>query len=274
MLSQTERQFFREQGYLFVRNILDEKMLEEVRKVALEEFAAANDPNRRGKWDIPEDGDKAVYRLSKMLDRHQIFRSIAMHPKVKGTLNSLLGPEVEVCTNRHNMLIGKQPHVGTEFPWHQDGFSWGHNNIVTLMLLIDKATTQNGCLEIIPGVHRNGYFANFPEGEWSWCMDTTDADVKDVVNQSVPLEGNPGDGIFFHSLTPHHSNPNTSDKERRSLSFAYVARRDKWMYNPNKHPIESIEISASPSPDSSRIRGSVSAHGKRPPTASASRIIR
>ena len=241
MFSATQARFFQEQGYLMARGLLDEKLVETARRAADAEFARANDPARRLEWDIMEKGENAVFRLSKMLDRGEAFRAIALHTRVRETITNLLGPGARVCTNRHNMLIAKAPRVGSAFFWHQDGFSWGHNNIVTLMVLLDNATMENGCLQIVPGIHR-GYLPNTPAGDLQWTMNTEDSDVKDLVAQAVPVVGKPGDGIFFHCLTPHCSPPNTSDKGRRSLSFAYVAERDTWMYHPKKEAIASIPL--------------------------------
>jgi len=243
MFSATQARFFQEQGYLMARGLLNEKQVEAARRAADAEFARANDPKRRSEWDIMEPGDTAVRRLSRMLDRGDAFRAIALHPRVCETITGLLGPGARVCTNRHNMLIAKAPRVGSPFFWHQDGFSWCHNNIVTLMVLLDEATMENGCLQIVPGFHR-GYLPNTPSGELAWTLNTEDRDIQDLVAQAVPVEGKPGDGIFFHCLTPHCSPPNTSDKGRRSLSFAYVAERDTWLYHPGKEPIASIPLNA------------------------------
>ena len=240
MQSATRTLFFREQGYLLLRGLLSQDLVDRARQVTEEQFARANDPSRRTEWDIMEPGDTAVYRLSKMLDRDQVYRSIAMRRVVAETVGSLLGPDAEVCTNRHNMLIAKAPHVGSAFEWHQDGFSWGHNNLVTLMVLLDQADTENGCLQIVPGMHRSGYLANRKEGNLQWSMDPQDPEVREVVSQALPVQGMPGDGILFHCLTPHASGRNTSERSRRSLSFAYVAERDKWLHHPEKPGIESV----------------------------------
>jgi ectoine hydroxylase-related dioxygenase (phytanoyl-CoA dioxygenase family) len=210
--------------------------------VSEEQLARANDPKRRLQWDIMEPGDTAVFRLSKILDRDEVYRSIAMHPTVAETVSALLGSDAEVCTNRHNMLIAKAPRVGSAFEWHQDGFSWGHNNLVTLMVLLDEGDRENGCLQIIPGVHRGGYLANRREGNLQWSMDLQDPEVRDLVSQALPVEGEAGDGLIFHCLTPHASGPNGSERGRRSLSFAYVAERDKWMHHPEKAGIESVPL--------------------------------
>ncbi len=234
--------FFREQGYLVARGLIEEPLVESARRAAEAEFERARDPARRQKWDIMEPGDSVVFRLSKVLDRGVAFRAIALHPKVRAIVAGLLGPDARVCTNRHNMLIAKAPRVGAEFGWHQDGFSWGHNNLVTLMVLLDEATTANGCLHIVPGMHR-GYLANNVTGTMQWGLDLSDPEVRDLVAQAFPIEGRPGDGVFFHCMTPHHSAANTSDRGRRSLSFAYVAQRDTWLHHPGKDPIESVPLS-------------------------------
>lgn len=247
MLSATKTQFFREQGYLMIRGLLEPEHLESVRSAADRELDRARDPARRREWDILEPGETAVYRLSRMLDRGGVFRSVAAHPRVVEAVTAILGADAEVCTNRHNMLIAKAPHVGSAFEWHQDGFSWGHNNLVTLMVLLDAATRANGCLEIVPGIHR-GYLANTPAGKLQWTMDTRDTVVRDLISQAVPVEGEAGDAILFHCLTPHCSAPNRSERGRRSLSFAYVAHRDRWLHHPEKDGIASEPLAAAVSP--------------------------
>jgi ectoine hydroxylase-related dioxygenase (phytanoyl-CoA dioxygenase family) len=241
MLSTTQAQFFREQGYLVVPGLLEGGLVEDAKKAADGEFARANDPTKRLAWDIMEPGDAAVYRLSKMLDRGPAFRSIALHPRVAEVIEGILGAHARVCTNRHNMLIAKAPRVGAGFCWHQDGFSWGHNNLVTLMVLLDEGTRENGCLQLVPGIHR-GYLANNPTGTLQWGMNVEDTEVKDLVTQALPVEGRPGDAVFFHCLTPHFSAPNPSDRGRRSLSFAYVAARDQWLHHPQKDAIASLPL--------------------------------
>jgi ectoine hydroxylase-related dioxygenase (phytanoyl-CoA dioxygenase family) len=91
-------------------------------------------------------------------------------------------------------------------------------------------------------MHRFGYLANRREGNLQWSLDLEDPEVKDVLNQALPFQGKPGDGILFHCLTPHASAPNNSERGRRSLSFAYVAQRDRWMHHPEKPGIESIRM--------------------------------
>jgi phytanoyl-CoA hydroxylase len=240
-MTATQVRFFREQGYLLLPGLLEPALLQQARDAAEGEFRNANDPSRRREGDIMEPGDTAVYRLSKMLDRGPAFSKVAFHPRVVDAVTGVLGPGARVCTNRHNMLIAKAPRVGAGFCWHQDGFSWGHNNLVTLMVLLDEATKENGCLRIVPGIHR-GYLANVPAGPLQWCMDEEDPEVKDLVGQSLFVEAAPGDAILFHCLTPHHSAPNRSDRGRRSLSFAYVAARDTWLHHPQKDAIASLPL--------------------------------
>jgi len=53
---------------------------------------------------------------------------------------------------------------GAPFPWHQDGAYWiygaeQHDKLVTVLLYLDDANKENGCLWVIPGSHRFGTLA-------------------------------------------------------------------------------------------------------------------
>ena len=93
---------------------------------------------------------------------------------------------------------------------------------VTLMVLLDNATMENGCLQILPGSQ-----------DWP-LLCTTKADITQSFSPvTVPVpEGyeatsivmDAGDVLFFNGSVVHGSGPNHSaDRFRRSLIGHYIA---------------------------------------------------
>ena len=79
---------------------------------------------------------------------------------------------------------------------------------------IDAATEENGCLELVAGLHSDGLIGE----EWK-PMTEDDLAGKPLV--SCPTA--PGDVVFFDSFCPHGSGPNMTDGKRRVLYVTYNA---------------------------------------------------
>jgi len=172
--------------------------------------------------------------------RNEAFKAVALDPVVADSIRGLVGNDARVCVNRHNMMIVKAAHVGRQVDWHQDGFNWGNDGIVSLMVFLDDATTANGCLEIVPGVHKRGLFASAINNAGNG-LDLNRPENAALTRQAVPLAANAGDGLFFHSCTPHFSRANSSERSRRNLVFAYVSGSDM---RTSGVPIEALELPA------------------------------
>lgn len=229
-----ELKSYEENGYLKIGRILSDEELEIVRAAGERTIA-----EQSGELIMEEGTDTPVIkRVSKLVERDKAFMGAATHPKVLKYLKVLLGtPQIELCTNRHNMLIVKQAFYGSEFPWHQDAGSWMCNKFITLMVLLDDATIDNGCLQVIPGIHRHPDYQN-PEPGW---MDlSVEMNQKMLTYPKVHIECKAGEGYFFGALTPHHSPPNTSPNDRRSLNFAYIATKYHQEAEAKKGVLESI----------------------------------
>jgi ectoine hydroxylase-related dioxygenase (phytanoyl-CoA dioxygenase family) len=106
-----------------------------------------------------------------------------------------------------------------------------NDSSIAVLIYLDDADVTNGCLQVIPAHHkgpildhtRNGYFVG---------------KVVDRVDESeaIPLEGKAGTAIFMHSLTPHASITNTSDRPRRTLILSYRAADAFPIYVPEATP--------------------------------------
>ncbi|MBV8135046.1 MAG: phytanoyl-CoA dioxygenase family protein [Deltaproteobacteria bacterium] len=120
-------------------------------------------------------------------------------------------------------LTLKRAHKGGSIILHQDfpywtGVTKAAARVATAMLFLDDATVENGCLEVVPGSHREGPSPRRAlEGLGGMEIDPTKYD--DARLQPLPV--NAGTVIFFGPFLVHRSLPNRSGADRRALLFSY-----------------------------------------------------
>jgi ectoine hydroxylase len=117
----------------------------------------------------------------------------------------------------------KRPFHGGPNPWHQDWPYWQFADdparIVTAMLFLDDATRDNGTLEVLPGSHKRGPWPTRTDRDdfGNLEMDATHVEGHTPVAIEVPA----GSVVWFGPLLVHKSEPNRSDRERRTLLYSY-----------------------------------------------------
>ena len=118
-----------------------------------------------------------------------------------------------------DMALIKPPRLGREKPWHQDKAYFEYplgTPVVGTWIALDEATVANGCMQILPGRHREGPIPHFQRRDWQIC-DNVILGTKSV---AVPLQ--PGGMLFFDGMLPHGTPHNSSPKRRRALQFHYL----------------------------------------------------
>ena len=133
----------------------------------------------------------------------------------------LVGEEdIRLFTEKLNL---KRSHKGGSIILHQDfpywtGVTKAAARVATAMLFLDDATVENGCLEVVPGSHREGLPSRRAlEGLGGMEIDPAKYDHARLV--PVPVEA--GAVIFFGPFLVHRSLPNRSGVDRRALLFSY-----------------------------------------------------
>ena len=160
-----------------------------------------------------------------------IYEYIATkHPKLRALLGAVLGEDYEQYSS---MALCKPAGIGQAKPWHQDLAYFAVNRfdgVTGMWIALDRATTENGCMQVIPGGHRTGPREHY----WSKidCEITTEkVDPADA----VPIELPPGGLMIFDGLLPHETATNRSNLRRRALQFHYrsaatqVVPREEYM---------------------------------------------
>ena len=123
----------------------------------------------------------------------------------------------------------KRARKGGKIILHQDFPYWSDltpmaSRVATAMLFLDDATIENGCLEVVPGSHREGIQPRLAvDGLGALEMDPQQYDH----SRLLPLEVPAGSVAFFGPFLVHRSLFNTSNADRRALLYSY---------QPNGHP--------------------------------------
>lgn len=139
-------------------------------------------------------------------------------------VEGLIGPEITCNPIQH--IRAKPPAAlsgeGAGFynvPWHQDaGVTWeeaDNSDILTLWIALTDATVENGCMEVIPGVWKQGYREHWDENGTTIRPDL----LPEAPPRPVPVSK--GSLIFMHRYTPHRSTPNYSSGVRWSMDLRY-----------------------------------------------------
>ena len=107
---------------------------------------------------------------------------------------------------------------GAGFSPHQDKPAYPFvAQVLSVMIAVDDATTENGCLEVVSRAHHEV----LPQDERG-CVAARVVATLDW----QPVELRAGQTLFFHALTPHRSGPNHSARDRRALYPTYNGRSE------------------------------------------------
>jgi phytanoyl-CoA hydroxylase len=160
---------------------------------------------------------KRVRRIYEPCTYYPEFRALSECPKMLDSVARLLGENLLFHYSKINM---KPPAIGSAVEWHQDLAYYPLTNTDSLAVLfyLDDADRTNGCLQVIPTVHRNGILNHSWDGFFRGQI-TEPVDA----SKAVAIEGRAGTAIFLHGGTPHASAPNASPNPRRTLILSYRA---------------------------------------------------
>jgi len=105
--------------------------------------------------------------------------------------------------------------------WHQDNGvvlpEADDTQILTVWFPLRHAGIEHGCLQVVPGSHRQGLMTHCPAGPGGLQVPQSVA----LRDGAIPLPMNPGDLLFIHKLTLHNSLPNLSNEIRISFDLRY-----------------------------------------------------
>ena len=126
----------------------------------------------------------------------------------------------------HKMTM-KQPNEGGAWEWHQD-FGYWYNygclapDMMSIYVALDRATRENGCLQVLKGSHKLGRLDHVREdGQTNVEKEHLEAALKRF--ELVYVEMDPGDALVFDGNLLHRSDANRTDTYRWGYICSYNA---------------------------------------------------
>ncbi len=214
MLTDADRAFFDQNGYLVVRNLIPPELVARVTD-AIWDFLEFD-------RDDPSNWYREPHRANGMIEmyHHQALWDVRQHPPVYELFRDLFGrDDLWVFIDRANLK--PPPHPDHPQYDHRGMVHWDIDVrqqplpflVQGVLYLVDTKAGEGG-FQCVPGVHR-----------WvsDWAQGRPDDDIRHQQLQErfpgeiapvVEVEANAGDFIIWHSALPHGNSRNKSDKPR------------------------------------------------------------
>ena len=228
MLTQEQKDFYAEQGYLMVENVVTPEELARLRSIThalLDESRMVSASDDRFDLDAGHGPDSPRLTRIKLPHRqHPFFWDLLRNSGITRVLNDLLGPDTTLLTSKLNT---KAPGGGRAVEWHQDWAFYPHTNddLLAFGLMLEDVDEANGPLMVIPGTHRGPVLSHHANGVFAGAIDPDDPLFEPA--KAVTLTGKAGSMTVHHARILHGSAPNMSDRNRMIL-FYEIAKGDAW----------------------------------------------
>lgn len=207
-------------GYLIVKNFLQQDEVAKLYKIAIEDSAVA-----KHAFDLNDQTGKKTKLTLWYKPGDDAYGMLTKSRRMVESVDKLMDGESAVC-HFHSKLMQKEPKVGGAWEWHQDYGYWYKNEfllpdqMISVMVAITEANKANGCLQVIKGTHKMGRIEHGFAGEQVGASQHY-VDLALKTMELVYVELKAGDALFFHSNLLHRSEANTSDTARWSLISCY-----------------------------------------------------
>ena len=196
---------------MFASDEIDCMKVEAERNLAgaslLKKADRAGNPVDLAMWDRPQD---------------DIYGMFSRNQRVVKNVETLLGGEVYLYSAK---MIMKNAREGGAWEWHQDyGYWYDYGCLLPTMLscliAVDRATQENGCLQILSGSHAMGRINHDRINEQTMA-NPEHVEAARARFPLVYLELDPGDAVFFHCNLLHRSDANRSEHRRWNFIASY-----------------------------------------------------
>lgn len=167
------------------------------------------------------------------------FKAISEDARIVEPVRQILRSDVYIW---HSKINVKDAFEGTVWLWHQDYGYWMWDGVdaklVSVMVFLDRATLNNGCLIVAAGSHRWGRLEHEADEVTTsykqWCVPTAVLRQRLTESMIQHIPGEPGDVLFFDCNLLHGSGHNMSPLPRKTFIVAYndLQNRPRPVENP------------------------------------------
>lgn len=234
MLSMEQVQFFHQNGYLVLENLLRPAELAEAREQmhALLRHPENARPRVTFHYEPPEQASQHPidpnnpHRIWMVFDTPLAgdwWYDNIRDRRIVEAMSQLLGPNINFHNGKARI---KPPGYGTHQVWHQDWPYERHTSpdLAAAIFYLDDTDVGAAATEVIPGSHRQG----------EWPHDEHNAIPPSVVEafgvEPVAMAVPAGSVAIIHVLVVHRATPNTTRSNRSAVINEYKTMEtlDRW----------------------------------------------
>ncbi|MGO4494824.1 phytanoyl-CoA dioxygenase family protein [Paenibacillus sp. 2RAB27] len=192
-------QFYRE-GYFYAPGFITAETVEAINN----ENAVFANTLGDGQWK-----SHAIIDIAKEKAAYPETTSFLTNQDVVGVFERILGDEVKLWMGMYAVVDPQ----GKGLEWHQDN-QYTHilGHMLNGFIALDHISQENAGLWLAPGSHLLGRQPNLNTEEGHKRAD-------EPANGTPCHPMAPGDAVFFHRETLHHSKMNHTDRPRRAYAF-------------------------------------------------------
>jgi ectoine hydroxylase-related dioxygenase (phytanoyl-CoA dioxygenase family) len=207
---------YRRTGYLLAPGLFTIEEIGLLQEAAQRELTGAS---------VLTKGDRDGNVVSLAMWNHateDIYGMFSRNARVVDRAELLLGAPVYLYSAK---MVMKNAREGGAWEWHQDyGYWYNYGCLAPTMLscliAVDRATRQNGCLQVLEGSHAIGRVNHDRVNEQT----VAHPEHVEAACRRFPLvymELNSGDAVFFDCNLLHRSDANKSDERRWNYIASY-----------------------------------------------------
>lgn len=217
-LSQVEKDYLDENGYLPLPDILSPVTLDHIRRrtdelIALEGTEAGKEVHQ----------EAGTTRLSDLVNKDLVFEICFTHPRVLAAISHVLRGDLRLSSLNYRAALAGAGLQALHVDWSgavAPGDYWVCNSI----WLLDDFTELNGSTRVVPGSQRSG---KTPKE----VMADPSAPHPDEVILTAPA----GTVVIFNSHTWHGGTLNRTNQPRRGLHAYFCRRSQEQQLNQKKY---------------------------------------
>ena len=162
-------------------------------------------------------------------DLAQRWLDLCTTSEVMDIAQELIGPDVILWGSQ---IFCKPPQTGLPISWHQDGHFWPIRPLRTLnvWLAIEDVTAENGCMQYIPGSHKEErLYPHVPcETEGEQLLEEMVAPEYYDPSQAKNDELVAGQFSLHDTFLIHGSEANRSNKRRAGFVWRMIPSTSLW----------------------------------------------
>lgn len=227
LLTDEQIKQYDDDGYVIIPDFLSQ---EEVGLLATDADILGTPQRRLPEGNVYEK-NSGLIRKSYSFDKDfESYHVLTRLPRMLVPARQILGEDIYLYMTHMNHKIAEK---GEKWLWHQDYPHWqldgvergGAHDMVTIMIMVDESTPENGPLQILKGSHK------LPVEEFDIDFEETSVPTAKVdeahmeriaaTHEVVECVGKAGTAVVFAPMAVHGSVENHTDRTRRNAYVVY-----------------------------------------------------